>query len=132
MGELERLEGPPLDEVGDQSWLSDGGEVGRVPALDRGRETRHEVVTRRYVFHVGVGILLGEAVDDGLNACLLVSHPDPHERDGARDFPAGRCGRLRSGAGVGCLRLADRRRNLLVIPATRGDEEGHQQKHEPQ
>ena len=111
--EVERLQRAPLDEVGHRARLRDRRDVGRVAALDRGREHGGDVVAARGVLDRHVRVLLGEAVDDGLEGLLLVAGPDADHRD--------RCRRPLSAVVVCCGRRRSAR--FVVVAAACSDEE---------
>ena len=83
--EVERLERPALDEVGHRARLRHRRDVGRVAALDRGREDGDDVVAARGVLDRHVRVVRGEAVDHGLEGLLLGAGPDPDHRNVAGD-----------------------------------------------
>jgi hypothetical protein len=98
--------------------LRDRGEVGRIAALDGRGEDGDELVAARRVVDRDARVLLGEAVDHGLERGLLLAAPDRHDRDRAGDVPAG----------LGCGSVLAR----LVVAAAAAGADSRQQEDEEQ
>ncbi len=97
--EVERLQRLLPDEVLHEPRLRQERHVGRIPALDRRRELRRQLVARRCVLDIHVRVLLGEPVEHCLERLLLGAGPDAHDRDasGGATRPLGGPGALATG-----------------------------------
>ena len=106
--EVDRLQCAALGEVRHEPRLRQGGDVGRVAALDRGREHRRRLRCR-LVGDLHVRVLGGEAVENGLEGLALGAGPHRQDADVAGDVAG-----LSPGGGGSA--------GLVVVAATAGGE----------
>ncbi len=108
--EVDRLQRAALGEVGHEARLRQRCDVGRVASLDRRREHGRRLL-RRLVGNLDVRVLLGEAVEDGLEGLALGARPHRQDADVAGDVAG--ASRLGRAAGAG---------RLVVVAAAAGGE----------